>query len=472
MRAARVLWVVLALASCNAVLGIEEARLRSEDGGTAGDSASSEASSPDGTSSADAPVTDGASNVDASQTDADALANPADGADGAAGGPIDASADVDAALKSTCTLDAPKPASVSTTANDGPTLVYSNGLWGLAWYESSKIKYNAVPSTGSSPLLTADAVVLPDVAGDYATLPRLVPVNDSFLLVVGVLDGMDRSFPAVTRVTPDAGAATSLVEGAVTSNASVPSIIGGVAVDTGATNLVLATRGGAGIPLTGTASLFSSAPAYTKTSTPSSSARATSAAWASTAGVFGVAYLESGIPAVGRIAMYDSSLTPVRTGDFLTNGDVPVTSGAGIEIAMVGTGAHFVVAWVDQRNGSNKQQLWVSRVDATTGAFIDEAVASDENATVRFPRVVYDGNSILVAWIEFVSGLEFRVMYRRFTPELSALEPKAPQSATGGIATPQTGFGLVASAPNEYGFAFTSSNETKQYFKRLTCTGP
>jgi hypothetical protein len=445
----RHVWFVLFLGGCNAILGIEEAieRPGDADGGPGDPGRDGSIDALDATAKADgtSPETDGSSATDA----------PIDSK-------VDSSADV-VIPSGKCTVGAPVTASAGSGVTQGPALAFMPpNRWGIAWSTGSAIKYNSRTTTGT----TANASDVTLLTGSYGSQVRLGKLGSSFIVAAGLTETNPRSI--VRTVEPTAGGSGSGVPSGSHSFES-PLLVGGLAVNGSGSRLLVSSRGGTLTAATATAAdLFTNTPAFSKSGVPSGPARATAAAWA--ANLFGVVAVEA--TGAGKIATYDNDLSPSGVHSFTSTASAS-TSDTRLEISIAGAGARFAVAWIDVRKGGTSPEIWLTSIDAASGAPSSEVMVSDDKGTVKhYPRVIYDGKSIGVAWLEAISPIAFKVLFRRFTTSLQPLEPLTALCTSCTVNLANTAFDVAAGEANEYGFAFRSSTNDTQYFNRMLCDGP
>jgi hypothetical protein len=459
--------LVLFLVGCNELFGIDKATLRED----AIDDSDPDAALDGAQSPFDAGMADGSGSFgDSSSRDSSADGSTNDAA------PFDAGPDAPV-NGGTCTRAfVPKVASQGTVSY-GPSLAYrpgSPGLWGLAWAGTAgaTVNYNAVDDTGNLQVAGSDYQAAGAVTNrSYGAFPRLTRVGSSFALAYGVRDGSSSVYSAVQQINPLTGAtlAGPAHGDAGTDNQAVA--VGGVSADTAGTWILAAARlGSQTAPTEGHADLFNGS-AFNATSAVSASTRTVSVSWVETGASFGVAYTVSPSPSI-HVAFYSGNPVQYKATHPLSGGQaLPSVGLLGYELGIAGVGDRFAIAWVDQRSSPAIYLGTIGLAGNVTPSTGSGILVSDVNAEAKyFPRVVYDGTSILVAWVEHVGSI-YKVNYRRYTPGLLALDD-APQSVTTGFDVSGSAIGVAASAQREFGLAFMVSSDNKQYFTKLTCTGP
>jgi hypothetical protein len=461
MRRPRGFVFFVVMAGCNGLLGIDEPKLRDDAGGAN-------------------LLVDGGSG--------DGTSRPSDGSLGDSGGEGGDGAGPPPPF--TCTLLAPPAQASVGDATSGPSLAFLAGTpdrWGLAWYTApNTIKYNVVNSQGVR-LGAQDQILAQAVNTDYDQDVRLARTGQSFLLAAGVALQGSKPHPALALVDPLTGIPSTLTAGADDGAGTLPSRVGGVAVNDLGTRIAVTSREYSGAAVTATnatVKLFSpgTPPSYSTTS-PGAPAFATSVAWmASGVDRFGVALITL---TGGKVDLYDADLTSKGSHEFIDGAkDVPQTQSG--EVAIAAADKRFAIAWVDKRDVTNDNEIYLTSIDASTGVRVSkgEVLVSEPSARrKRFPRIVYDGKSLLVAWIEAIAqgSAYYDIKFRRYSPELDELVPmgtKTPQRANANAITelsaPSTGFGVaVGGKQNEYGFAFSGlAGSTRQFFNHMVCSGP
>ena len=307
----------LSVAGCNALVGIDQATVRS-DSGEPTDASGDGSSSADGPHDATAPLPEGGdgatdagveagvdSSVDAG-SDGGVDSAPDTGIDGGGDAPSEAGSIVCASSTP------PRPASVGIVSQ-GPAIAYSPStqLWGIAWTTgTSSASYNAVDSAGNIQNTSADVTVVAAAASTlYGSPPALASAGSDFVLAYGVKNSAGSAFPAVELLTPATGARVGNPANGTSASDTTPDAVGGIAVDDAADAIVTASRGGFIATATAArANLFTATPAQTTSLSPSATTYATAVAWNGAVSRFGMAYLVDGSSSGGMVATYTTAL--------------------------------------------------------------------------------------------------------------------------------------------------------------------
>jgi hypothetical protein len=102
--------------------------------------------------------------------------------------------------------------------------------------------------------------------------------------------------------------------------------------------------------------------------------------------------------------------------------------------------------------------VWLVLVDLTSGTRRGSAVqvSGGTIATTlpkQYPKVIFDGTALAVAWLEIQNGLDGRIWLRRFDPTPAPLGTPL-QIGSNGMAT-FTDIGFAAASAGKYGIAFS-----------------
>lgn len=372
----------------------------------------------------------------------------------------------------TCTVVAALKVS-SASATSGPALaaLASGPLWSIAWASSNtSILGNAID--GSDKLVnTTDRTLVPAASGTTVSPPQLTAFGTSAAVAYGQAGPQNNSaYAAVRLVDPRTGQTSGSAALGSNEGQAVLPLVGGVAATSALSSLVTGSHLTNASADSGRVTRFSSAPALATSSSPTSSTYAVAVAWSDTASRYGAAFVEAGTSAGGKLVTYDESLGSTTAFAFTATGDQPAF-GAAFPASISALGGRFVVAWIDLQSSPNRE-VFITSVDALNGirAPTSAVKASDTSATYKYyPRILSDGKSVIVAWVEPSTTL-YRVMWRRFDASLTALGPSQCASCATNPAN-LSPIGLAALGPNDYGFA-TLLSDNNQYFTHITCTGP
>ena len=472
----------LFVAGCNALVGIDQATVRPPDSGEPTDASGDGSFSADGPPDATAPLPEGGDAATDTGVDAGVDSSVDAGLDGGVDSASDAGSDAPSEAGSIVCASStpPRPASVGIVSQ-GPAIAYSptTQLWGIAWTTgTSSVAYNAVDSAGNIQSTSADVTVVAAAASTlYGSPPGLASAGSDFVLAYGVRNSAGSAFPAVELLTPGTGARVGNPANGTSASDTTSNAVGGVAVDDAADAIVTASRGGFIATATvARANLFTATPAQTTSLSPSATTYTTAVAWNGAVSRFGMAYLVDGSSSGGMVVTYTTALVAGASYPFTQSGDQPAFGLSGDDVAIAGAGGSFAVAWVDGGHTSEKE-IWLTSVDALTGAHLSptsEVQASVTSAYSKsYPRVAWDGRSIVVAWLESTGSGDFDVMVQRFGPALVALDaaPRCVSCGTSSWAS-SGAIDLAVAGPNDYGIAFQMQLPSNQFFSHMTCTGP
>jgi hypothetical protein len=156
--------------------------------------------------------------------------------------------------------------------------------------------------------------------------------------------------------------------------------------------------------------------------------------------------------------------------------DSPTVNNQNAGMAMAGNGDRFAVAWTDGQTcpGCSASEIYLTVVLAAGARPFGEVRVSTENANANpkaHPRVVWDGRSYVVAWVESIAGVG-AVYLQRYDATLKPIAPLVPVSMNAPTAPLVQEIGLAAVAPDEYGVAFHLSGSLQQYLVHVKCSGP
>ena len=396
-------------------------------------------------------------------------------------GPVDAPVDMpaapdvapDAAIPTACTAATPRAAS-SNPGGGGPALAATPaGLFGLAWKASTgNILYNAFTDAGG--LQNAADVTVVTAGTKLLGDPQLARVGNQLVLAHGVREANGFASTSAIKLDPQAGVMlASLTSGAGFTD-TMPPVVGGIAVTPDQSNLgIVSRRAGAsartpadlvrmGSDLATIGSVQPTALAMTWT---------TAVAWASSAAKparYVVAAIVDNSATGGTLLdVTDLNLQPGANATFTGPGDAPLAGGGGATVSVAGLGDAVAVAWVDDH--TSVQEVWMAVVDFTSGVRRGVVqVSAGGTLTKQYPKVVFDGAALAVAWLEIQSGADSRIWLRRFDPALAPLGAALPIGSPG-VAT-FGDIGLAAAAAGKYGIAFSRSGSPgTKLFSSVDC---
>ena len=382
-------------------------------------------------------------------------------------------------IATNCTVVAQRAAS-STSAGGGPTLAaMPDGLFGLAWKGSNgNILYNSFRDQGG--MQNASDVTVA-TAGTTSTLgnPRLASIGSAasaareLVLAFGQRDGNGAAHATVLKIDPQAGQTTAAPKfGASVTDPSAPDV-GGIAISGDQSKLAVASRrANGGVSTQELVDQFSSDLQSTTSASPAAFAASwtTAIGWASSTvkpNRFVVASILDTSASGGALAdLTDTTLQLGSIATFTAAGDSPVTGGSGATVSVAGLGDAVAVVWVDQHSGP--QEVWLAVVDLTSGTRRGAAVQVSGGAIADtlpklYPKVVFDGAALAVAWLEIQNGNDSHIWLRRLDAAGAPLGTAFSVAAVGSATFAD--IGLAAAAVSKYGIAFSrgGSPGTKQF---------
>lgn len=259
----------------------------------------------------------------------------------------------------------------------------------------------------------------------------------------------------------------------VSTGPTVPVVVSGLAVAPGLNRVVAVTRDAPNAGMTGPAK----ATVFDTTSLDQlkgvqleSSVYGGAVAWSESAQRFGVALLDDSLLTKGFLHVFDANLENQASHKFTAAADWPMVSG-GWEVSIVAVGESFAIAWADRRNDEQLHDIYVTSIHAGTGAVSPAGsvkVSGNTSVFREYPRVQFDGRSIIVAWLE-QDGTFLSLRARRLTP---SLEPIGDVLTIDPVAQVFQGpFGMAVAEENDYGFV-SARGDGHILFARLVCTGP
>jgi len=449
-----------------------------DDGGTAdtSDASTTDDAKTDADASGDAPPPDVPADTPSPDVPADGAAPdaPVDTPPADAPSDMTLAPDVspDAPIPTTCTAVPPRAAS-STTGGGSPSLAATPaGLFGLAWKGSSgNILFNSFTDSGGmqnasdATAVTAGTSLLGD--------PRLARIGSGELvLAYGVRTDTGSASAAAIKVNPQTGALIAGPTSGGSFSDTTPPIVGGVAVNPGQSQIGIASRRAStsartqaelavmGADLTTSGSVQPSALATTWT---------TAVAWATSAAKpnrFVVAAVSDNSATGGTLLdVAEANLQPGSNAPFTRVGDAPLAGGAGATVAAAGLGDAVAVVWVDDHSGI--QEVYLAVIDLTSGNRRGVVQVSAGGTLPRqYPKVVFDGAALAVAWLEIQNGADSRIWLRRFDPTPPTPAPLGAALPIGSMGVATFGdIALAAAGAGKYGIAFsrTGSPGTKLF---------
>lgn len=437
MRASRALLAAVLLAGCNAILGIEEPERASSDGGI--DAAT------DGT------VADGTIDAPVATTDAGDAA-----IEGGEGGlDADAAGGFDAACLG---LSTPIEMSNESSSVEGATVAFNGLEWGVAWAQTaSDVRFNA---TDGGSVRYDGGIAIAARGPTYGANVRLASNGQDYYLVVGNFESPTKTYASFVQFGSGVLASDRTPD---LANANAPQVA------------VLARSGEVAFLQRASDADAGSVASLYGINGPNVLKRLDYPATRAVAGTFlgGTAGISVAILNNTEGSLY--SLLPDGGSDtraFTQAGDVPVFPGAATEVSVTSIDATTaVVAWIGiPKNGTTTQ---VNLAKVTIGTNVVTSVTASTDPVIKdkyFPRIVWDGKSLVVAWIEIAQTGDYRIKLRRFD---AALVPRDLPIDVQGALTKREGFGLaVGATPNVYGLAYRASPTSRRHFRIISCEGP
>jgi hypothetical protein len=399
-------------------------------------------------------------------------------------GPPDAAPD-SGSIPTHCVASTQRAASVSG-ASGVPALAYSAGarLYGVAWAGRSGdgLYFNAVDATGALQNTAADVAIVAPGGGLVLSNPRLAALGGDLVVAYGQRDTAGHSRATVARVDPGTGAMRAGPASGSSATAADPPEIGGVAVSGAGTSLAVVSRGAGSAATAGRLDLFSPSLGFVTSSAPAALATTVASAidWTSAAALpdrYLAGAVVDATAAGGTVTAFGAGDLALGAGaPFTGASDAPSTGAAGEGVSLAAMdGGRVAVAWTDAQRcaGCSGREIFVTVVDLGNGAGrpAGEVQASMSSTTLKsFPHIVFDGQALAVAWLEFLDSQHSQVMFRRFDPALMPLGPILPVGPLSGAA-PQSGdIGLVSAGLGEYGVVMWLFLGT-QAFTHVICVG-
>jgi hypothetical protein len=390
------------------------------------------------------------------------------GGAGGTGGSLGGTGGAGGSIPTSCTATTPRAAS-STSSGGGPTLAATpTGLFGLAWKSGANILYNSYvePAGMQNPtditVVTAGTTTLSD--------PRLARVGTAgatpLALAYGQREANGAARVAVIKIDPQAGLMSAGPQPGVSFSDSTPPELGGIAVSADQTKLaVVSRRANVSARTQVIVDRFAAdvqSGAVSATAAEQSMAWTTAIGWASSAAkpnrFVSASIFDGGTNGGTLLDLADATLQIGSLAHFTATGDAPVAGGSGATISVAGVGDAVAVVWVDQH--TSPQEVWLALVDLTSGTRRGAVQVSGGTISTtlpkQYPKVVFDGAALAVAWVEIQSGTDSRIWLRRFDPTLPTPVPVGTPLQIGsmGMAT-FTDIGFAAASAGKYGLAFS-----------------
>jgi hypothetical protein len=259
----------------------------------------------------------------------------------------------------------------------------------------------------------------------------------------------------------------------VSTGPTVPVVVSGLAVAPGLNRVVAVTRDAPNAGMTGSAkaSLFDTTSLeQVKEVQLATAVYGGAVAWSESAQRFGVALLDDSLLTKGFLHVFDVNLENQASHRFTAAADWPMVSG-GWEVSIAAVGESFAIAWADRRHDEQQHDIYVTSIHGGTGEVSlagSVKVSGDTSVFREYPRIRFDGRSLIVAWLE-QDGTFLSLRARRLTTGLEpighvlTIDPEAEVF--------QGPFGMAVAAENDYGFV-SARGDGHFLFARLVCTGP
>jgi hypothetical protein len=367
-------------------------------------------------------------------------------------------------------------------ALSGPRMGRLDGVWSMVWlgddYES--VLQLAIDDNGDDS--RHDALVPTSPGATYVD-PMLAAADDRMIL--GVSRRMTSGAHAVDIYAFDPLTGTVL-DGAVSIHADPvqkPLVLSGIAFAPNKNRFLTVTReaayGGVAGPVS--VQLFQAKPlallnerAVDKDLSPVDAYHA-AVAWSETAQRFGVAYLDTQSVPGGWLALFDLQLEQTESESEFTSGLWPMADAGLFELSVTAMGDDFVVAWLDRFDApptgypEHNLDVYAVSIDAVTGIASSPGVkVSDAKSTRQYVKVLNDGASYLVAWLE-KDTLANAIRAQRLDTDL---QPRGGLIEVGKAGEAYQGpFGAAVAAERDYGFVSIAPG-ANVYFNRIVCIDP
>ena len=300
------------------------------------------------------------------------------------------------------------------------------------------------------------------------------------MLAFGRRDATGHLQAAVARIVPATGAprATPILGAMGAETDAQPPDVADLALSADGSKLAVISRPAVFTAAAVTVDLFAATPALVTSLRPAALASAQTAAigWSGTAGAgrFVAASVTAQGPTGGvDVALDDATLMASAPLVFTAAGDAPVVGSAGATTAVAGMGDLTAIVWTDAQSCADcsGREIFLTVVDAAGNRPYGQVqVSAPSNVGKSFPHVVFDGQALAVAWLEFTSATSSSAKLRRFDRSLAPLgapldvaPPGSPRPVLGDLGL------TVGTGPGDYGVTmllFTG----KQSFTRVTCT--
>jgi len=405
--------------------------------------------------------------------------------------PCDAGVEAEAAAASVCTtlpekhlFDYPDSGLPPLgPALSGPRMDRLDGTWSMVWVganhkELTQVAIDDISDHRHDPLVPASP-------GATYTDPMIAAGDDRMIL--GVSRSMTNGDNAVDIYTFDPLTGT-ILEGPVLIYADLiknPLVVSGIAVAPNKNRFLTVTREAVSGGVVGPVSvqLFQANPLAPLTERAvldenhlgQVEAYHAAVAWSEAAQRFGVAYFDTQSVPHGWLALFDLQLQ--QTVYEVTTGLLwPLVDGSPFEPSVTAMGDDFVVAWLDRFDAplneypEDNLDVYAVSIDAASGTVSPPGgvKVSDVPSARRFVKVVNDGASYLVAWLD-EDKFDYAIRAQRLDADL---QPRGELIEVGETDEAFQGpFGAAAAAERDYGFASIGAG-SDLYFNRIVCIDP
>ncbi len=407
--------------------------------------------------------------TDAGSADANAEGADSDANDGATAGE-------GAAPSGTCLFD---QALVPATINYGsPTVLArvstpAGKRWATMIGAPDRLVFNEVDDAGM--LAHPQDVVLDQIAvqGDFLAPPRMVPLASGWLVAYGRYNASPaQAVTTVRRFEPATAAFVGAeASGLVATATSLPRVTSAALDDTGSRLLVPTILSSADLdPMR--VELFNATPERLRVDDTLPDSRGADCSWAPDAERFGMATLTAN---GGALQTFDRDMNQVASFVFATPQLNPPWGAAEAPPAITSVGRQFYVAWV--RLDSAAKSVVINGFDALSGALRSPTsiLVSSQPATnagyPAFPKLLIDGQTLLVTWIEMGTDFAGDIHAQRFDLDLSPVGEE--MCVTCDTATRASGeYALAGDGAGRLAVEFYSTANSRHYLVAINCTTP
>lgn len=359
-----------------------------------------------------------------------------------------------------------------------------DGVWSMVWLGEGHefVLQLAIDDNGDD--FRHDALVPTSPGATYVD-PMVAAADDRMIL--GVTRSMTSGEHAVDIYTFDPLTGTVL-DGPVNIHAGLvhsPLVLSGIASAPNKNRFVTVTREADAGGVLGAVSvqLFQAQPlalinerAVLDHDGQSFEAYHAAVAWSETAQRFGVAYLDAQLVPEGWLTLFNLQLQQTEAVDEFTGGLWPLADAGPFELSVTAMGDDFVVTWLDRFDApltekpEDNLDVYAVAIDSATGIVSPSGAVKVSGAkeTRQFVRVLNDGTSYLVAWLE-EDALAYAIRAQRLD---TGLQPRGGPIEVGALGEACIGpFGTAVAGERDYGFVSIASGSIL-HFNRIFCIDP